>query len=390
MNAKYAYFGWGYGFAPAAARTRTAAIDLFNDTRVRLLVQLHGAQAVAHRRRQRQLLQAGDGRQPRVQVRVRLPPQPEQDHDDLERVSGRRLSGSPTTDVSIAWITRQRNVAFEGENTSLFVGDTFTKGRLTLNAGVRWDRQTAKNSPSTRAGEPDVPELLPALDFDGDTPSIDWNDISPRVGVTYALAKSGKTVARVSYAKYAGQLNPFEVTSISPVGGYYTFIAYRWVDLNGDHFAQTNEVLHRTSAVQVRQQRRPGEPDERDRRQHARSGLHGNKDHEFIVGLDHELLPNVAVGAAYTWKRSGHFPTWNPRIGLTVADYTANAPVTSNGFTRADLLAGSGEGRRIAQRPHPHQPAGLPSHLQRSRAFHTAAARQPVDGARRFRVDGLA
>ena len=48
---------------------------------------------------------------------------------------------------------------------------------------------------------------------------------------------------RASYARYAGQLNPGQVTLASPVGSYYTYIAYKWNDLNGDHLAQKNEVL---------------------------------------------------------------------------------------------------------------------------------------------------
>ena len=34
------------------------------------------------------------------------------------------------------------------------------------------------------------------------------------------------------------------------------------------------------------------------------------------------------MGAAYTYRKSNDAPTWNPRIGLTSADYTANPVVT--------------------------------------------------------------
>ena len=47
------------------------------------------------------------------------------------------------------------------------------------------------------------------------------------------------------------------------------------------------------------------------------------------MGIDHELGANFAVGAAYTWRHeSRDIPSWIPRIGLTRADYTPNAPVT--------------------------------------------------------------
>ena len=59
----------------------------------------------------------------------------------------------------------------------------------------------------------------------------------------FALDAARKSVVRASYARYAGQMNPSQVTLASPVGSYYSYIAYRWNDLNGDHLAQKNEVL---------------------------------------------------------------------------------------------------------------------------------------------------
>ena len=44
--------------------------------------------------------------------------------------------------------------------------------------------------------------------------------------------------------------------------------------------------------------------------------------------IDRELAAHFAVGAAYTWRRSSSIPSWNPRLGLTRADYTAGAPVS--------------------------------------------------------------
>ena len=49
---------------------------------------------------------------------------------------------------------------------------------------------------------------------------------------------------------------------------------------------------------------------------------------KVIVGLDHELAPNFALGAAYTWRQGNDLYEWIPRLGFTSADYTPNAPVT--------------------------------------------------------------
>jgi hypothetical protein len=63
------------------------------------------------------------------------------------------------------------------------------------------------------------------------------------------------------------------------------------------------------------------------------------------------------VGAAYTWRKVTDVSSWFPRIGMTSADYTPNAPVTQNGFTaqsfspNPDKIAASNSGRILTNRP---------------------------------------
>ena len=74
---------------------------------------------------------------------------------------------------------------------------------------------------------------------------ICWKDLSPRVALTYAVDADRKTVLRASYARYAGQLNSFETTSNNAAGTYYPYVAYNWVDRNGDHLATRDEGSYR-------------------------------------------------------------------------------------------------------------------------------------------------
>ena len=82
---------------------------------------------------------------------------------------------------------------------------------------------------------------MPGVVFAGYKTPFTWNNWSPRAGVTYALDDARKTWPRASYSRYAGQLNTGTVGVLNPssTAGSAT---YRWVDLNGDHFAQANEV----------------------------------------------------------------------------------------------------------------------------------------------------
>src|SRR5262249_5741320 len=146
------------------------------------------------------------------------------------------------------------------------------------------------------------PDLLPALNFDGNTPKIVWNDISPRIGLTVALNESRKTVARASYARYAGQLGPLDASYNSPVTYGYTYLASQGVDRNGDGFAQKDEILT-SQVVLFFSNVDPKDPTSLTALNKIDPNYHANHDQEFIVGIDHELAANFSVGAAYAWRK---------------------------------------------------------------------------------------
>ena len=89
-----------------------------------------------------------------------------------------------------------------------YAGDTITRGRLTISAGIRYDHQWGKALPSKTQANKAFPNLVPGLVFPGYDAPFKWNNVSPRAGITYALDQSRRTVMRAGYARYAGQLTP--------------------------------------------------------------------------------------------------------------------------------------------------------------------------------------
>jgi len=88
-------------------------------------------------------------------------------------------------------------------------------------------------------------------------------------------------------------------------------------------------------------------------------------DHEFVLGIDRELGPSFAIGAAYTWRKADNW-TYRPRLSgpcgseitlgscpiIGPGSYTAGTPVTRNGFTGVPYspdvaLVNAGSGGRI-------------------------------------------
>jgi len=358
VSGKYAWYGWGYGFAPRGGADKDGGINLDTD-------HAYGSWFTYTARKPWHIVDvsgssfksaASGTHEFKFGFGYRRNP-----NHSTTRWSGSEVVAhvfAPGND-NFALAYRARVVNFVGENYDAYIGDMFSRGRLTVNAGVRWDRQIASNQASVAPANTAFPDLLPSLSFNGDSPKIAWNDVSPRIGATIALDDNRKTVARASYANYAGQLNPFEVTSASPVGSYYTYIAYKWVDANRDGIAQKNEILTNLGP-QYSNAIDPAHPTSASSPNTIASDYHANRDHEVILGIDHELVPNLAVGGAYTFRRTNDWPSWNPRIGLTSADYSVVTRPSNGTYSaivygpNAAKVDASGGGRILTNRPDYH------------------------------------
>jgi hypothetical protein len=235
---------------------------------------------------------------------------------------------------NIAYATRDVNVQYYGRYMSLYLGDVFTKDRFTFNIGIRVDKQSAKNLASESPGNVSFPTRLPARVYNGSENLIDFTDISPRLGFSYALDEARKTVLRGSFARYGAQLSYGNVTTENPLGT--AFIAYDWNDLNGDKFPQPNEVGSTPLFAGGIDPNNPnstgGSPSKID------TDLKNRYDNEAILGIDRELAANFAVGAALTYRKTSGFqaiprlsalcPTGTNCSTIPASAYTANATET--------------------------------------------------------------
>ena len=107
--------------------------------------------------------------------------------------------------------------------TSGYAQDTLTAGNLTVNAGVRYDHQTAGSYTTTTPANPVVPNLLPGFTLPGGPSGVTWNTFTPRIGATYALGKDRSTLLRLSYSRFADQLPAGVANFVEPTGyqSYY-------------------------------------------------------------------------------------------------------------------------------------------------------------------------
>jgi Carboxypeptidase regulatory-like domain/TonB-dependent Receptor Plug Domain len=353
VNAKYAYYGTGFGFTPRGGADKDGGDDQFNGMGVGSYqtYQALRPEHIANLDGSYFATALGGNHELKFGFGYRRTPV-----DSITAYSGSKIFAvKQTADGGVALVTRDRVASYKTSYTDLYLGDVYTKGRLTLNVGARYDHQTGGNRPSSAAANPVFPELLPALSFGGEGQGVTWNDVSPRAGISYALDENRKTIVRGSYARYAGQLSSSDASYDNPLGSP-SYLAYNWVDLNGDGLAQKNEVLI-DQGIQYFGFVDPANPANVTSPNRIDTNYHANHDNEFVVAIDHELIPDLAVSAAYTFRKSTGITTWTPRIGLTTADYTANPPVTQNGFTAETfspdpaLIDASNGGRILTNRP---------------------------------------
>jgi hypothetical protein len=215
--------------------------------------------------------------------------------------------------------------AARGQYTNLYVGDTLSWDRLTLNAGVRWDRQAASVKAATQAGNPILSTLLPDLTNTARDNVVEWKSLTPRIGVNYALNEARKTIARASYASFASQLN-------ATTGSFMSTVTYRGVyfydvhDTNGNRVVDASEIAGRTCNdplvtagscnyynFDINNPANVADPI------HTVADFDTPLTHEFQLGLDHEVMPNFGISGTFTYRKFVNF-VWRNN-GLTGDKY---------------------------------------------------------------------
>jgi hypothetical protein len=134
------------------------------------------------------------------------------------------------------------------DHLGFFMNDTWSLGRMTLNGGVRYDRyhgwlpEQIQLPGSLSAWAPQFPDLasrVVAKTFP-EQHIYTWNQIAPRIGVTFDLTGDGKTVLKGNYGLYWH--NPG--VGLGANGNANTTgksAAYTWTDTNGDKRWQPGE-----------------------------------------------------------------------------------------------------------------------------------------------------
>ena len=189
--------------------------------------------------------------------------------------------------------------------TSLYLQDSWTHKRVTVNAGVRYEHfrfgLVAQSSPGGLWMGPRSFPAQPDL--------VVWNTVVPRLGMTYDLFGNGKTALKVSASKYMRMEGTSMISGVNP-NGVSTDLR-SWKDPNGDGIVQVSELgpssgwSGGTTTKIDPNVKRPYQ-------------------WEWVAQVDHEVMPRFSLSAGY-WGRK-YFDLYSTKNLLVPP--TAYTPVT--------------------------------------------------------------
>lgn len=124
----------------------------------------------------------------------------------------------------------------EGTNTGIYVQDSWTLGRVTINPGLRYER-FVMSIPAQSAG---AGRWVPAREFAEQKNVVNWNTFSPRFGMSWDVFGDGRTAVKGGLSRYDRLAG---ITIIQPLNQKnIAFQTCPWSDTNGDLNAQDNEI----------------------------------------------------------------------------------------------------------------------------------------------------
>lgn len=224
----------------------------------------------------------------------------------------------------------------------IYAQDRWTINRLTLNYGVRFDYHNAYVPEQTLDAIP----FVPARQYDPIYNVPNWKDITPRIGGTYDLFGNGKTVARANWGKYLASESTNMATLNNRVNTSVNSATRQWTDSNGNFVPDCNLANAAVNgecgllnaplgslniAAQYSDEITRG------------WGVRPNDD-EWAIGVQHEILPRVALDVQYTRHSFGNFvasqnTTRPPSAYDTFCVTAPTAPAATSGF----VLPNAGE-----------------------------------------------
>jgi hypothetical protein len=185
-------------------------------------------------------------------------------------------------------------------DTSFYLQDTWTlKRHLTLNLGLRYDRFTTYYPAQTTDANLTFPQLFQASHtFQASGNIVDWNTVSPRIGVAFDPTGKGNSVIRFGYGIYY-IMQGTGLAELQNPNGLVT-LTFPWApfspgctqcDANNDHIPQLSEWLPANAT-----------PVASSGGGKINSNMSRPYSEEISAGYERQLWRDLSVGVTYYYR----------------------------------------------------------------------------------------
>ncbi len=197
-------------------------------------------------------------------------------------------NGNPFQIIAYDTPAKQKNYFRDG---SFYVQDTWTVARrLTLELGIRYDHFNTYYPQQTTDAAATFPQLFPATTYPASGNLVDWNTVSPRLGLAFDLTGKGDSVLRASYGRYYLMQGTGLAETANPVG--FAGKTFTWIDADGDKIPQQSEWLVASQQVGAFG----------GSSTHINSNMSRPYSEQISVGYEKQLWRNLRVGVTYYYR----------------------------------------------------------------------------------------
>ncbi len=221
-------------------------------------------------------------------------------------------------------------------DTSFYVQDAWTlKRRLTLNLGIRYDNFYTYYPAQKSDPNETFAQLFPITSYPASGNLVDWNTVSPRVGLALDVTGKGDSVVRFSYGRYYIMQGTGLAETVNPVGLFGKY--YAWNDSDGDRIPQQNEWLPQganTTPVNAFG----------GTSTHINSNMSRPYSDQLSAGYEKQIWRDLRIGATYYYRtKKNLFGLENTAVSpsdyVPVSGFTnplTNQPLTLYSFRPSD------------------------------------------------------
>jgi len=224
-------------------------------------------------------------------------------YQDVSQTAGEVLryfeDGVPDT----ARVYREGDRKYQLERYGIYLSDAYTKGRLTINLGLRFDTQHTTALETEIVASKIAPEVLPGVIGEKIDPGSGarWNGLSPRLGLAYDLTGDGRTVLRMSGARYVNKMSNSFATFVSRIR--MAWAEYDWNDLNSDGWVQIDELVgYPLEGIIDYSNFDPWNPLAVESPNKIDADLKGTETLEFSAGIERELFTDFSLATTFLYR----------------------------------------------------------------------------------------